>query len=143
MTNSWRIPINFEMWVQQIEKRIMRVERRPAVTHASQILGPGAGPFAILLNDWNEESATFNGIYYSAPDARNTPDDPAGASTMHWLGETFGAEDVDGYRWGIQRLTRFHVETDAAGDPPVSWEEYHRRFFPDGELVAYTAWELA
>lgn len=144
MTNSWRIPTDFTMWVQQTDKRMMRQERRPAITNATQILGPGAGPFAVLLNDWNEEGATFNGTFYSEPGAVNAPDtegDPPGtASTMYWLGETFGTQNEDGERWGYQRLTRYRL----VPDNPLggSWDEYRRRFYPQGDLTAYSAWEV-
>jgi hypothetical protein len=121
----------------------MHLERRPAVTSATQILGPGAGPFAVLLNDWDEEEGTFTGIYCSEPGSRHAPDAPAGASTMYWMGETFGCEIEEDERFGFQRLTRFKVDADVADDPPVSWTVYRRRFFPQGDRFAYTAWESA
>jgi len=148
MTQSWRIPIDFQMWMQQIEKRMIRQERRPSITNATQILGPGAGPYAVLLNDWNDEAATFNGIFYSEPGAANIPDttsspsvpdyDSANSTTWRWwMGQTFGTED--GY--GIQRISRFHVDADADGSLPVGWVEYHRRFFLQNEVYSYTLWE--
>lgn len=135
MTQSWRIPTDFTMWMQQIEKRIMRQERRPSITNATQILGPGAGPYAVLVNDWNDEACTFNGIFYSEPGALNAPDAAFPAqSTRYWMGETFGTED----KYGFQRLTRFRLSPDGPG----SWNEYRRRFYPTGDLYAYTAWEI-
>lgn len=145
MTDSWRIPTSFDDAWNNNQKRMMRQERRPSITNASQILGPGAAPFAVLLNDWNEEAATFNGIYYSEPGTVNAPDtqgDPEGTpSTMYWLGETFGCLTDNEERYGFQRLTRIRVTADTPGGAPA-WTEYRRRFFPQGELVAYTAWDL-
>lgn len=135
MTQSWRIPVNFEMWTQQIEKRLMRQERRAVVTNASQILGPGAGPYAILVNDWNDEVATFNGIYHSEPGAVNGPDDLLSlVGDYYWLGETFGTED--GY--GFQRLTRYRLVPNETG----SWSQYRRRFYKENDLYGYTTWEV-
>jgi hypothetical protein len=128
MTQNWRIPVDFEGRWNELVKRVMRLERRPAVTNASQLLGPGAAPYAVLLNDWNDEAATFNGIFYTEPEAANSPDD-----TMYWIGETFGIED--GY--GFQRVTRFRVVPDAGGD----WDQYRRRFYPQGDLYGYSDWE--
>lgn len=147
MTQSWRIPIDFSSWMTQIEKRVMRVERRPAITNATQLLGPGAGPYAVLLNDWNDEAGTFNGVFYSEPGAANAPpptyDEADDTTWRWWIGETFGYQDEDDQRWGTQHLTRARVSGDVGGASPVSWTEYRRRFFSQGGLVAYTAWEAA
>jgi hypothetical protein len=137
MTQSWRIPTGFDDSWNNLMKRVIRLERRPAITNATQILGPGAGPYAVLLNDWNDEVATFNGTFYSEPGAMNAPDaegDPIGTpSTMYWLGETLGTED----KYGFQRLTRFRLDPDGPG----SWDEYRRRFYPTGDMYSYSAWE--
>lgn len=146
MTDDWRIPTTFDDSWNNSQKRLMHLERRPSITSAAQILGPGSGPFAVLINDWDEEEATFTGVFCSAPGAMHAPDTegdpPDTPSTMYWIGETFGCEGDDGERYGFQRLTRYHVTADAAGDPPVSWAEHRRRFFPQGDRFAYTAWEV-
>lgn len=145
MSDSWRIATDFDTLWGNTQKRLMRQERRPSITSAAQILGPGAGPFAILLSDWNEEAGTFNGIFYSVPGAFNAPppaydaEDPT--TFRWWLGETFGVQDEEGYRWGFQRLTRYYEPEQEDPIPVVTWSEYRRRFYPQGELVAYTAWE--
>lgn len=147
MSDSYRIETDFAIAWGNTQKRMMRQERRPAVTNATQILGPGAAPFAVQINDWNEEEGTFTGVFCSVPGAMNAPDtqgDPAGTpSVMSWIGETFGCEADEGDRFGFQRLTRVAVAADAVGDPPASWAVYHRRFFPRGDLFGYTDWELA
>lgn len=148
MTENWRIPTDFEAWMTRTDKRLMRQERRQLVVDAQQILGPGAGPFAVLLNDWNDEGATFNGIFYSEPGALNAPDVPPGdLSNQYWLGETFAVEvsedddeenEEEPKRWGFQRLTRYRIEPPGTGD----WDVMRRRFYPDTDgVVAYTAWE--
>lgn len=138
MTNSWRISTDFLSWMQQFEKRMMRVERRPAVTTAAQIMGPGAGPYAVLVNDWNAEEATFVGVFSSEPGAVHGPDEDAGlalpADDYYWMGETF----ADDFGYGFQRLTRYRI--DPPGDPG-DWTPYARRFYLVGDLYAYGAWE--
>lgn len=137
MSDNYRVEVNFDTAWSNTRKRLMRQERRPSVTGASQILGPGAGPFAILINDWNAEEATFTGIFYSEPGAVNGPDDLLSlAGTYYWMGETFGAESEDGERYGFQRLTRYRLVGDGGG----SWDEYRRRYYPQGDLFAYTTW---
>jgi hypothetical protein len=130
-TDNWRIPIDFEDWMRQIEKRLMSEERRPQVNQASDLLGPGSAPRAVLVNDWNSAEATFVGVFYSTPatGTQNSPND-----ALYWLGETFG--DPDGY--GFQRLTQHRVDPPAGG----SWDVYQRRFHPVAGQTQFTAWEL-
>lgn len=73
--NSWRTNITFTDWMRDIEKRILNEERRPSIRSASDLMGPGAGPYAILTVDWNADETTFNGWFYSEPGAQNSPDD--------------------------------------------------------------------
>lgn len=136
MTQDWRIPINFADSFHQQQKRMMRQERRPTVTDATQLLGPGAGPFAVQVEDWNDEAATFVGVFYSEPGAFNQPT----GMDHYWIGETFGYVNLDGERWGFQRITRIRHPSDAAGVDPVGWNVQVRRFFAQGDLVAYTDW---
>jgi hypothetical protein len=142
MSDSWRIATDFDTAWGHTQKRIMRQERRPAVTNATQILGPGAAPFAVLLNDWNEEAATFVGVFYSEPGAINTPDQQVSLDLppgdYYWMGETFGMTDEEGYRWGFQHLTRYRLVPDGTLG---QWARYVRRFYPQGELISYSDWE--
>lgn len=154
MSNDWPIEIDFNDSYRNMQKRMHRQERRPSgFTSASQMLGPGAGPFAVLINDWNDEAATFTGVFYSTPGAMNAPDadgDPPGTpSTVYWLAETYGVDvggeegDVEKGRWGFQRLTRYRHPSDVADAPPAGHNVRFRRFFPDPEnleVSAYTSW---
>lgn len=132
-TNSWRPVVTSTDWVQQLEKRLLNEERRPQIAAASDLLGPGAGPYAVQIWDWNSDEGAFNGIFFSDPsDGQiNSPDD-----VKHWLGETFGTDDGNGF----QRLTVYRTEPiGGTGD----WTVYRRRFYlpPDGEVRVYGPWE--
>ena len=67
--NGWRTNITFKDWMRDIEKRILNEERRPIIRAASDLMGPGAGPYAIETLDWNADETTFNGWFYSRPGA--------------------------------------------------------------------------
>ena len=90
--NSWRTNITFTDWMRDIEKRILNEERRPIIRAASDLMGPGAGPYAIQTVDWNADETTFNGWFYSEPGAQNTPD-----YSLYWIGTTEGIADGNGY----------------------------------------------
>lgn len=86
---DWPHSIDMGDWMRQQEKRTMREERRPHVTKASDIMGPGIAPRAVVITDWNSETArSFNGFFYSAIGADNSPDD-----TKAWLGLTLSTGD--------------------------------------------------
>src|SRR5262245_15823756 len=122
-SNSWRTTTNGEDWVREIEKRILHEERRPFVTSASDLLGPGfTGPYATDIPDWNGDGAAFDGFFTSQPGALNAPD-----ATSTWQGITI-ADDAG---TGIQRV--WALDGSA---PPT---EYVRTFVTNGSRT-YTAW---
>jgi hypothetical protein len=81
--SNQRIVIGAEDWMRQQEKRTLREQRRPQVHKASDLLGPGFAPQAVAIDDWNDDATLFNGFFYTAPGALNTPDD-----TKWWIGQT-------------------------------------------------------
>lgn len=109
---NWPIPTSASDFFQQSDKRMMHQERRPAVRTASDILGPGAGPFSVVTLDWNSDECVFTGSFYSEPGAANAPD-----GVNWWIGNTFGTPDGFGFQvvWDFQGVT----------DPPV---QKRRRF---------------
>jgi hypothetical protein len=136
--NSWRIPIDFKDWMQNIEKRMLNEERRPLISSATDLMGPGAGPFANRVLDWNSDEAAFTGVFYSVPEGgqANSPD-----NTLSWIGEVFSIEDGSGF----QRLTQFWPNTSTAdipGWPGSVVPLVRRRHFvsPTGQR-AYSTWE--
>ncbi len=71
--NNWPQAQGLGDWMRGQEKRMMREERRPRVQSASDLLGPGFGPHATTVTDWNSEAARFNGFFHSDGSASNTP----------------------------------------------------------------------
>lgn len=126
--NSWRQMVNYGDWMGQIEKRLLNVERQPVISHATDLLGPGAGPYAVQIKDWNADEATFVGVFYSNPTEgqANSPD-----NNRYWMGETFGTEFGDGF----QRLTEFSPLA------LVSPDRFQRRFTTIGGVRLYSDWE--
>lgn len=82
-------------WMRQQEKRVAHEARRPSVKRASDLLGPGLGPFAVEVSDWNAPETEFNGFFYSRPGSLHTPDD-----TLWWMGQTIA--QIEGY--GMQQV---------------------------------------
>lgn len=76
------VPQTMDDWMRSQEKRTMHEERRPRVATAQDLLGPGFGPRATRISDWNVEEARFNGFFWSTGDALNTP----AANYMAWMG---------------------------------------------------------
>lgn len=128
---SWHPVISMDDWMRQQEKRTLHQERRPHVTQASDLLGPGAGPYAIQIWDWNDDAAAFNGIFFANPDDGqvHSPDDSA-----FWIGETFGTEDGVGF----QRLTEIFPD-GTVGTVRVK----RRQFITPAGLRVYSAWANA
>lgn len=109
-------------WMRDIERRLVQEERRPSIRSAQQILGPGFGPFATEIVDWNSDEALFTGQFYSLVGSLNSPD-PLDA----WIGETHSISSGS----GVQVLSAF-----LGGDA-----RYHRSFITiPGSLATYSAW---
>lgn len=77
---DWRPVITGEDWMRDREKRSAHEERRPQISSAADLLGPGFGAYAVPITDWNDEGTLFNG-FWDADDALNAPN--AGS---HYLG---------------------------------------------------------
>lgn len=116
-----------EGWFRSQEKRTLREERRPRVTHASDLLGPGIAPRAVQVQDWNSEETTFNGFFYSEPGALHSPD-PA----YDWIGQVIATPTGH----GLQQVWQ-HSPTGPA-------TQYVRTFHTHSlETPIYSAWTLA
>lgn len=125
--DSWRQPVNLGDRWSQMEKKILSESRRPQIERASDLLGPGAGPYAVQIKDWNADEAVFVGVFYADPNEGqvNSPDD-----SKFWMGETFGTQFGDGF----QRLTEFFpVAIPSPG-------RYERRFTSTTGVRVYSAW---
>lgn len=123
-------PESMGEWMNQRVKREMHEARRPVIRRASDLLGPGFGPYAIEVRDWNSEETTFNGFYFSEPGALHSPD-----FDLIWLGLCIGTP----IGHGVQQLFSHAISGDV---PP---ERYIRSFHTHGtETPIFSAWtELA
>lgn len=124
-TTNWNQPTNAGDYFRQIDKQMDRQERRPSLRQASDILGPGFGPYAQQVVDWNSDTAAFTGFFYSEPGAVNSPD----ALVWH-IGQVISIPGG----FGIQRVWQFH-ETDW---PLPIWERRFNNFSGSGRT--YSAW---
>jgi hypothetical protein len=128
--NSWRTPQDAADWMREVEKRILHEERRPNIRTASDLMGPGVGPYSVWINDWNADETNFNGFFHSDPGALNTPD-----NTKCWMGTTQATPE--GY--GLMRVTEYRD-----GNSNI-WPRYTyiRKFFtPPGAQRQFSAWRL-
>lgn len=128
--NSWRTNITGADWMRDVEKRILSEERRPLIRTASDLLGPGFAPYAVLTQDWNAVECTFNGIFYSQPGGLNSPDGSA-----YWIGDVLAQQAG----FGIQHVWEHRVASDPTTSPI---REYIRRFYAPGGsgLTMFTPW---
>ncbi len=122
--NNYNIPITATDYLRVQEKRLALEQRRPMIRTASDLLGPGMGPYAVQTFDWNGDAEAFNGLWYSKIDAINGPN-----SDKEWIGQTIGL--IEGS--GIQLLHTFR----AADWPPL---EAKRAFTTGGGGRSYTDW---
>lgn len=130
-SNSWRANITGGDWMRDVEKRILHEERRPQIRSASDLLGPGFGPYANQTFDWNSDEALFTGSFFSTAGAVVNSPDPA----KFWIGEVLS--QADGY--GIQHVWEHRVASDPTNSPI---REYTRRFYNPGTggSPMFSAW---
>ena len=111
-------------WMRRQEKRVLREERRPRITSATDLMGPGLGPRAVEIQDWSGEETEFNGYYYSRPGALHSPN-----NTKWWMGQSIA--QVEG--WGIQTVWDYRGTT-----MPI--ESHTRRFGLVGGVRVFGPW---
>lgn len=127
--NSYRTRITMDDWMREMEKRMLREERRPLIHTAADILGPGIAPYTAEIQDWSGSASQLNGFYFSRPGSINSPDD-----TEYWIGQTQGTTDGAGYEL-------VHQFDPITGN--ITGEEYIRYFYtPVGGQPIYTDWTV-
>lgn len=130
VNNSGRMPVDFSDWMRDMEKRLMREERRPSGRSVGEVLGPGFGPYAKIVMDWNSDGPVVNGFFYSnANQVVNSPGD-----ATNWMGivqaNPFGA--------GLQRVWEY-IDTAAAPSPEPAL--FTRAFITNTDGTrTYTSW---
>jgi hypothetical protein len=125
-SNNYPIITEADAYFRQNEKRLMHQERRPMVKTASDILGPGIAPYAVQIDHWDADEATFNGVFWTAPGDTGAPD-----LTHWWIGQTEASDDG----FGMQQVLTFH---DSLIFPPIT---QRRQFFDPGNgNITYSQW---
>jgi hypothetical protein len=126
---GYRIPITADDYFKQQEKRLLSEQRRPQISKAADLLGPGAAPYAVKIFDWSADDAAFTGVFFSSPDDGqvNSPN-----NDLYWMGETFGT--AAGF--GFQRLTQIFVSPPGPITPSVQI----RHFYSPAGVRVYSPW---
>lgn len=126
MVKNYPTVTDAEGYIRETEKRIANQERRPMVKRASDLLGPGIAPYAVQIDHWNADEATFNGTFWTAPGDTGAPD-----LTHWWVGQTEASSDG----FGVQQVVTFH---DSALFPPIT---RRRQFYDPGNgNITYSNW---
>lgn len=124
MPDGHRIVTNGADWMRDMEKRTMTENRRPRITHARDLMGPGLAPRAVQITDWSGPETEFNGVFYTEPNALHTPD-----PTKYWMGHSWC--QIEGF--GIQQVWDYRGTTN----PPVVKT---RRFSLSGGIRVFGPW---
>lgn len=124
---------DFPGWMRDINRRMRALENRPPVTSALDLLGPGIDSSATFVSDWNDDTAYFNGMYYSEVGTDNAPD-----TTSRWVGLTI----IDDTGSGYQLLTAVPAtDTDPTLIPAWTQLRRHRVFnTPANSTRVYSPW---
>lgn len=117
-------PHNFDGWVRHRNDEATKQTRRPQVTHAAQIMGPGIAPFAVEIKDWSGAETEFNGFFYTRPGAFNSPD-----GAKWWIGHSIA--QAEGF--GIQEVWDYR----GTSSPPT---KKTRKFTFSGSVRVFSAW---
>lgn len=126
---NWPIVTDASGHFQQTEKRLGMEERRPRINKASDLLGPLAGPSAVLLNDTlNSDKLAFNGLFIVPPGAPESPD-PA----VWWIGQSIAQDGIG----GVQVLWTFRLGDAPHREMMRGWETLPGT----GGLRVYSPWQ--
>lgn len=115
-SDNWRIPTDAATYMGAQKKRAELEQRRPVVRRAADLVGPGIGGSAVVITDYNDTLALFDGYFASGNisatanaqgrGARNGPIPIVGGP---WAGYDFnpyvGITAMDGVLGGTQRFT--------------------------------------
>lgn len=94
--SGWSTPEDMGTWMGDQKRQVDELARRVRVPNARQIMGPGLGPWAVRLFDWNDEKTLYNGVFYSEVASLNSPD-----IAKAWIGDSWATQDGR----GVQQVT--------------------------------------
>lgn len=127
---------DFRGWMRETNRRLTAMEKRPPVTSALDLLGPGIDSTSALVADWNDDTTIYNGMYYSEVGAQNAPD-----GVHRWVGLTITEATGSGY----QLLAIIPATTDSSGTLAAWTHTRKHRVFntPTASTRVYSPWATA
>lgn len=126
MSQDWRIQTGADDYIRQQNKQAAVENRRPVIRRSSDLVGPGIGSEAVVITDYNDVLATFNGYYSSVPGALYAPNEDDSFVGFVVMDATLG---------GVQTFTSL-----------VSGNEYQRVFLrspSDEDSITFGLWTTA
>lgn len=122
--NNYPTPFTLDELMSQSERRLAKVERRVNIRTAADILGPGYGPYAVEVGDFNAENARFSGVFFANPGAANTPDED-----KLWVMRTLSTSE------GVGVQVAYTARAVDGG-----FSQWSRSFYRLPGSIEYTAW---
>jgi microcystin-dependent protein len=117
---DWRITTDSDDYFQGQKKQGQNNNRRPQITKAADLVGPGIGLYCTRITDFDNLLATFNGYFSADVAAANAPND-----TSQFVGQVVSDEVIGGTQ----------IFTDM-----VDGVEYRRLFRRAPEAPDYLTW---
>lgn len=131
---GWRTDVDAQTYFGSQKKQLAVADRRPVPRNASDLgLGPGFASSAVLITDFNDILATYNGFFSSPVGAANAPN-----TTEAFVGSV----TMDSTLGGVQSFTGMGLK----GTTGRAGETYRRRFQrnpSDPESIIWGAWETS
>jgi len=128
-------------WMRDVEKRLINQERRPSASPAEDLVGPGVGTYARLVEDWNAQGPVVNGFFYSYAGRRvfNSPDD-----TKDWVGLVLADPDGHGFQQVWEYVEGVTPDEEVTGNPVTDADCFTRSFITlDDGSRDYSPWTLS
>lgn len=127
--DNHRIVQTMDDWMRKIERDINRLKRRPNPPDLLEYIGPAVASQAIEVIDWNDETVTYNGWYFSDPPAMNAPVD-----NQSFIGMSISKDDGSGFQYVFQFVEDPDVDT------PELWVRTWVPDDDDGEIPGFSDW---
>lgn len=94
-SDNWRTEVNSADYFAGQKKRGAIDARRPNISKAADLVGPGIDKHAIRLTNFNDPLATYNGYFAATGDAAESPD---GDADSRWVGIVVSDAEFGGWQ---------------------------------------------
>lgn len=126
MTTNWRTQVGADQFFGDQKKQSAVESRRPVIRKASDLVGPGIGSAAVVIADFNNQLATYNGYFSAEVGALNAPND-----TEQFVG--FVTQDA----------TMGGVQTFTGLDSGTEYRRIFKRNPSDYDFLYWGSWEAS